>query len=296
MEARTTIFSVIIPSYNRSEKILQAIRSVRRSCFDSYNIIVVDDGSTDDTCEKIGELKDSQVSYLRIENSKGPGRPRNVGIFESTGNWLCFLDSDDSFYPQKLERLNFYINNFPNVDLFYHKLKYSVQGFEVGEQFDFNSPDALYSLLSRNPVAMSGVCMSKDFVVARNLRFEESEQFVAVEDWDFWISSFLSGCRFKFVDEVLGEYNDVSADSIARNAQQVLKTRMVASKYFDRLTGFQRHCLKGYWDYQVTRSIFRQKALGFSESVPCLRRPIGVGADIVSRMRHPFSLIYRPTA
>ena len=239
---------------------------------------------------------DGRVFYHRIDNSGGPGRPRNVGISESSGKWLCFLDSDDSFYPHKLERLNFYVNRFPDVDLFYHKLKYATRGFWVGQQFDFNSQDGLYRLLTQNPIALSGACMNKDFIIDRKLMFQEDKEFVAVEDWDFWISSFLSGCQFRFVDEVLGEYNDESGDSIARNEQQVLKTRMVAAKYCDRLTSFQRHFLNGYWNYEVTRTVLRQKALPITEAVPLLRRPIGAGADTLSRIRHPFSLMYRATA
>jgi hypothetical protein len=85
------MFSVIIPTYNRAAFVARAIESVRAQTFTDYEILVIDDGSTDDTAER---LASAGVRYIRQQN-QGPGVARNRGIAEATGEYCTFLDSDD---------------------------------------------------------------------------------------------------------------------------------------------------------------------------------------------------------
>jgi glycosyltransferase involved in cell wall biosynthesis len=289
-------FSIIIPTFNRSQVVIKTIQSVLSSTFEDFEIIVVDDGSIDDTKEKILNLVDKRVSYFFIENSGGPAKPRNIGIAKSKGKWLCFLDSDDLFTATKLERLHHHINSTPSVDVFYHKVTYMHLKYTVGRQFNFYSKKAIYRLLVENPIPLSGTCISKNFVARSNISFDENKDFVAVEDWDYWISAFVSGCRFHFIDEELGQYNDVATDSIARNHHQVFKTRMVAEKYRHNLPTFQSFCVKQYWDYEVLKSRLRLKAKPLLQTGQIFRRFVGLVIKTLAVMRHPFSMVYMLTA
>jgi len=289
-------FTVIISTFNRSELVIRTIQSVPNSTFEDFEVIVVDDGSTDDTKQKILNLGDKRVSYLFIENSGGPARPRNVGIRNSNGKWICLLDSDDLFSPGKLERLYYHITSNANVDIFYHRLKYLHSRSTVGRQFNFISKKALYRLLVENPIPLSGTCISKNFVARSKISFDENNDFAAVEDWDYWISAFVSGCRFRFIDEELGQYNDLATDSIARNRDQVCKTRMVAEKHRHNLPKFQSFCVKQYWDYEVLKSRLRFKAKPLLQTGQILRRFIGLVIKTLAAMRHPFSMVYMLTA
>ena len=94
------LFSVIIPTYNRRELLLRALASVRAQTFTDYEVIVVDDGSTDGTWEELQAL-DSRVRALHQHNA-GPGAARNLGAQHATGNYLAFLDSDDLWFPWTL--------------------------------------------------------------------------------------------------------------------------------------------------------------------------------------------------
>jgi len=95
------LFSVIIPTYNRRELLRQALASVLAQTFTDYEIIVVDDGSTDGTREWLATVSD-QVRVL-IQENRGPGAARNLGIQNAVGEYVTFLDSDDIWFPWTLE-------------------------------------------------------------------------------------------------------------------------------------------------------------------------------------------------
>lgn len=97
--------SVIIPTYNRASLLPRAIESVLGQTFQEFELLVVDDGSTDNT-EKVMEAyskKDARVRYIKQSNSGGPARPKNTGIQRAKGEFIAILDSDDEWMPEKLE-------------------------------------------------------------------------------------------------------------------------------------------------------------------------------------------------
>ena len=108
--------SVIIPTFNRSGFLLEAIESVLAQTYTSdIEIVVIDDGSTDDTKEKLEPYKD-QIEYVHIENG-GPARARNTGMKMARGKYISFLDSDDLYYPKKIEIQVAFLEDHEDVDL-----------------------------------------------------------------------------------------------------------------------------------------------------------------------------------
>lgn len=99
------IVSVVIPTYNRALLINRAIQSVLSQTHQDFELIIVDDGSTDNTEEVLKGLKDKRIKYVCLkENSGTSAVPRNVGIRESRGDYVAFLDSDDEWLPEKIEK------------------------------------------------------------------------------------------------------------------------------------------------------------------------------------------------
>ena len=96
--------SVIIPAYNRSHLVTRAIQSVLNQTYKDFEVIVVDDGSTDDTKEAIANFHNEKIRYLRHEKNKGGSAARNTGIKAARGEYIAFLDSDDEWVPEKLEK------------------------------------------------------------------------------------------------------------------------------------------------------------------------------------------------
>jgi len=96
--------SVIIPTYNRAHLISRAIKSVLNQTYQDFELIVVDDGSTDNTEEVIQNFKDKRIKYFRHKINRGGNMARNTGLKNSKGQYIAFLDSDDEWLPEKLEK------------------------------------------------------------------------------------------------------------------------------------------------------------------------------------------------
>ena len=105
------LVSVIMPSWNTGKYIAESIRSVFAQTYDKWELLIVDDHSTDDT-DDIGRpfLKDSRVRYLKNDRNCGAALTRNRAIREARGEWIAFLDSDDMWMPEKLEKQVAFMN------------------------------------------------------------------------------------------------------------------------------------------------------------------------------------------
>lgn len=105
------MISVIIPTYNRSNLISRAIISVNNQTYKNIEIIVVDDASTDDTTTIVESLNIPNLRYIRLSQNQGACHARNIGIRESKGKYISFLDSDDTWEPTKLEEQYNFLKN-----------------------------------------------------------------------------------------------------------------------------------------------------------------------------------------
>ena len=104
MEKNKPKVSVIIPTYNRSHLVGRAIQSVLNQTFTDFELIIVDDASTDNTKEVVESFNAPRIRYIRHEQNKGGGATRNTGIEAAYGEYIAFLDSDDEWLPRKLEK------------------------------------------------------------------------------------------------------------------------------------------------------------------------------------------------
>ena len=96
--------SVIIPTYNRAKLIKRSILSVLNQTYQNFEIIVVDDGSADDTKSVVESFNNPKIRYIRHDINKGQSAARNTGIKNAKGKYIAFQDSDDEWLPEKLEK------------------------------------------------------------------------------------------------------------------------------------------------------------------------------------------------
>lgn len=99
------MISVVVPSYNRAKEIPKCIESILNQTYKDFELIIIDDGSTDNTKEVVAAYSDKRIRYIENTTSKhGPSVARNIGLKESFGEYITFNDSDDVLYPDKLEK------------------------------------------------------------------------------------------------------------------------------------------------------------------------------------------------
>lgn len=180
------LISVIIPSYNRSKFLLRAIDSILIQSYKNFELIVVDDGSTDGTFELIESLiKLNQIKYIRIENS-GVAKARNVGAKNANGKFLAFLDSDDEWLPHKLqEQVDFFATS-PHLKIVYGEELWIRNGKRVNQKFIHKKSGGwiFCECVQQCLIAPSSVMLEKDLFFEM-AGFDES--FVVCEDYDLWL-------------------------------------------------------------------------------------------------------------
>ena len=111
-------FSIVIPLYNKEKYILDALQSVLNQTFENYEVIVVEDASTDKSQEVISTLKSKKVTVIKHDTNKGLSASRNTGIKNAKSNYIAFLDADDFWKDNYLEELFLLINSYPKAKLF----------------------------------------------------------------------------------------------------------------------------------------------------------------------------------
>lgn len=180
--------SVIIPTFNRREKCRRAIESVQNQTFQNFELIVVDDGSTDGINENIiaGKDKKGQYFYIQLSNNLGVSRARNLGVAQARGEWIAFLDSDDQWFPKKLEKQVDWLHNHPEYVIHQTKEIWIRNGVRVNppKTHEKKSGNIFKQSLERCFITPSSVMMKKSI-------FHElggfNESFPACEDYDLWI-------------------------------------------------------------------------------------------------------------
>jgi len=203
-------FSVVIPTYNRCNVILETVQAVLNQTFSSFEVVVVDNGSTDHTSDIIRSISDSRVRYLKLKGSGSPASPRNHGIVEARGEWIAFLDSDDYWFPEKLESVANVLEK-EDCDLISHFQEIrDTRTNKVIEVMGYSCDAAItYEaiLRSENCFATSSIAIRRQFITNRNLHFNESVKYFAVEDYDLWLRVLANGGKAIFLNKILGVNN-----------------------------------------------------------------------------------------
>lgn len=194
--------SVIIPTFNNSHFIIDAIRSIINQTYAEYEIIVINDGSIDDTEEALKPYY-HKIRYF-YKNNGGVASARNYGIKESKGDYIAFLDSDDYWLTQKLEEVNKFIINYPSIGLFYsnaYQVGRTGKVIGVFKSQDFDSK-LYFKILLNNFIPASSVVVKKEVFDTCGLFFEHFEAAAGGEDWDMWIR-IAKKYKIKLIDKPL---------------------------------------------------------------------------------------------
>jgi len=235
--------SVIIPVYNREDMIVEAVESALAQTLQDHEVIVVDDGSTDDTAKVVRERFGDQVRYLYQEN-RGRSSARNCGLMNSRGKYVVFLDSDDILLPQALETLSSFLDAHPDVEVVYS------DGYLCDEEgrdlcrlsalrppVDLERP--LESLVRENFIIAPHCVMVQWRSLERIGPMYFDETLSAAEDTDLWIRLAVAGCRFGYVDVLTCKYRWYSGNTFLASSTRSLALESMRKAQFKILqSGF----------------------------------------------------------
>lgn len=225
--------SVIIPTYNQAQYVLESIRSVLNQTYPDFELIVVDDGSTDETPQSLALINDTRLQVIRQAN-KGLSAARNTGIKESTAPLITFLDSDDFFFPNKLTVLSEYLNSHPNIGLVSGGTQFIDQnGRQISQNIKSLENLNLSTLLVSNPLCVSAIMMRRAWIDQVGM-FDETLR--ACEDWDLWQRLAYAGCQFAGVEHIVVAYR-YHVGQMTRESDRMCKAIFTVIDKFFRQTG-----------------------------------------------------------
>jgi len=215
------LVSVVVPAYNSGRFIRETVRSVLTQTLADLELIVVDDGSTDDTPTLVAQVRDPRLSLIRLPHGGLPPATRNRGVRESRGRFVAFLDADDLWLPRKVEAQVRYLETSPNAGCVHTAAHHLVDGrVEEGlplrhDTRVLDGNEVIPRLLTRTFIYNSSFMVRRE-VLDRVGWLLEEPGFLMADDLDLWLRMAEAGWGFGYVAEPLLLYR-VRPDSVSRD-------------------------------------------------------------------------------
>lgn len=267
------LVSVVTPTYNRADFIAKAIDSVLAQSYGHFEMIIVDDGSQDNTRELIEAYDDPRISYHYQEN-QGQSIARNRGISLSQGEFICFLDSDNLWFPDKLEKGLAGFQRYPEADIVYGDcVSIDEQGSEISRENMRRYSGRIAALMLKDNFISMNTTMTRRRCFDEMGGFSNKDRYA--EDYGLWLK-FSTRYRFQYVPEYMAYYrimdDQLSSDKIHRfmaNEKIVLE---FLHQYPDAVTRSEaREGLSGFY---LRKARYFASVKNRSESYPAIARAI----------------------
>lgn len=288
------LVSVVIPTYNSAHYVTAAVDSVLQQSFTDFEVLVIDDGSTDDTRAVLSRYG-APVRY-HVQPNGGVSVARNRGIAESTGRYVAFLDADDTWYPQKLERQLDAMTRSPGFGLCYTGFRFVDDSMRPLRDFHPRQfENALEGMLFEGNI-VSSVCT----VLVERALFEDvggfDPELSQCADWDMWVRV-ARRTQFLALDELLVTYRQ-HASNMSRSALLLERdSRRVLEKGFsdpttpEALRTRANHALARNW-MVLAGSYYHARS--YREFLRCVSQAVWLDpAQVLRILGYPFRRISR---
>jgi len=255
----TPKISVVIPAYNSEKCIRETLESVFNQTLSPYEIIVVDDGSKDNTAALIQSFGD-RVRYIRQDN-QGIAAARNTGIHSATGDWIAFLDHDDLWLPTKLEKQSKVVTENPDLICVYTTFAYLHLDGSLVEVPAFPAKNLWPALRYRTPILPSTAIVKRSALLA----IGGFQKLYCIDDWNLWfrLVACYSSDSFKEISERLTLYRWWENNE-SKNFMPVMEAvlKQTNDLFLSDLTGIR----KFVWKRQIEAKQFYNVSLALRES------------------------------
>lgn len=254
MNPTKPFFSIVIPTYNRASFLEVNIPLLLNLKYEFYELIVVDDGSTDNTEALLNSIKDTKLHYYKKLNAERAAA-RNYGAVRAKGNYITFLDSDDILFNDALEKA-------ANVIQEYNEPNFLHLGYEIGSSTKVNKTingikdNDVTIFIQGNPLSCMGVFLKKE-IFQKHL-FNEDRELSASEDWEFWIR-LAAHYGIRTNDHIIGRLIEHDSRSVIKaNEEKLVQRKNLAMKYafedeaVKRVFGTYKKSIASYWDTYIS--------------------------------------------
>ncbi len=239
--------SIIIPAYNAGKYVGEAVESALAQTYPNIEIVVIDDGSTDDTSAVLRPYAErGAIVYVRQEN-RGLSGARNAGIRRARGEFIALLDSDDIFLPRKIERQVADLAAHPECGVSYCRAVHFYDG-DPGRTFDiayryYSGGEVFPHLLRMNFINPLTVVLRRSAIERAGL-FDES--YRRSEDWEYWVRLAYAGIEFRYLPEALGRYR-MRHDSLSYGWSSEVQRKETVVRIFESLNARMSPAERSRW-------------------------------------------------
>lgn len=240
--------SVVIPTYNRAHLLKRAIQSVLNQTYQDFELIIVNDGSTDETEEVIKTFADDRISYIRHDKNRGMSIALNSGLERARGEFIAFQDSDDEWIPNKLERQMEVFKNLPE----HFGVIYTSFVHIKGDRRKLLPPSPKSGYIYSDILKERDTCwIAQPSVLIRKECFEKvgffDENLPSLLDWDMWLR-LSKHYHFYHLNEVLCKIHESPTDSLIFDRRKFLiAEELVFKKYLESMKQDPKILAKHYF-------------------------------------------------
>lgn len=264
------MFSVIIPNFNRENTIVKSIESVLNQTYTNFELIIVDDCSTDNSLNEISKIKDERIKIYQLSNNSGAAVARNYGIKKSSGDFISFLDSDDYLEKEFLEITNqILIDSEPSVGFMWTGVRYHLLNKTIEESWEpkRNNNSYLTFLHDLHIGTGSGITVKRKVF---DLCGAFNENLPAAEDTDFFLR-ITKSFNYLFTKKILMNVIKTGDDRMSNNFRnvglaynifisdhlfEIDKNQKLQKKYYYKMMWLNYHLLE------------REKARSYYHKIP----------------------------
>ena len=256
------LVSIVIPTYNHAPMLQRALATVVEQTYQNWNAIVVNNFSTDNTLEVVAAFNDPRIQCVNFRNNGVIGASRNEGIALATGKYVAFLDSDDTWFPTKLEQCIEILES--GSDLVCHA-EFWIDESGKSRLVAYGPSEAAthHNLIYKGNRISTSATVVRTALLKEVHGFDVAPELISTEDYDLWIRLAAKSDKFAFISEPLGEYhrhdNNVSANIEKHLAAELalLAKHFSANTRFENMVARRRRRALAY--YGAGRSLHRTR-------------------------------------
>ncbi len=256
------IVSIVIPTYNHAPMLQRALATVVEQTYQNWNAIVVNNFSTDNTLEVVAAFNDPRIQCVNFRNNGVIGASRNEGIALATGKYVAFLDSDDTWFPAKLEKCVEILES--GSDLVCHA-EYWIDESGKSRLVAYGPSEAAthHNLIYKGNRISTSATVVRAALLKEVHGFDVAPELISTEDYDLWIRLAAKSDKFAFISEPLGEYHRHD-NNVSANIEKHLAAELaLLAKHFSTNTRFEnmiaRRRRKALAYYGAGRSLHRTR-------------------------------------